>query len=57
MGQGRDVKESIIITYKCAGKTVFFSGLAVLVGFSSIGFAKFQLYQSALVLRLELVSY
>ena len=28
-------------------KTVFFSGLAVLVGFSSIGFAKFQLYQSA----------
>ncbi|WP_353855698.1 MMPL family transporter [Bacillus sp. Bos-x628] len=47
IGQGRDVQESIIITYKCAGKTVFFSGLAVLVGFSSIGFAKFQLYQSA----------
>ncbi|MFS0656263.1 MMPL family transporter [Bacillus sp. 179-C3.3 HS] len=47
IGQGRDVQESIIVTYKCAGKTVFFSGLAVLVGFSSIGFAKFQLYQSA----------
>ncbi|WP_366204760.1 MMPL family transporter [Bacillus safensis] len=47
IGQGRDVKESIIVTYQCAGKTVFFSGLAVLVGFSSIGFAKFQLYQSA----------
>ncbi|MGE6631494.1 MMPL family transporter [Bacillus sp. NPDC077027] len=47
LGHGRDVQESIIITYKSAGKTVLFSGLAVLVGFSSIGFAKFQLYQSA----------
>lgn len=28
IGQGRDVKESIIVTYQCAGKTVFFSGLA-----------------------------
>ncbi len=39
--------EAIITTYKTAGKTVFFSGLAVLVGFTSIGFSTFMLYRSA----------
>jgi len=39
--------DAIIATYRTAGKTVFFSGLAVLVGFVAIGFSKFILYQSA----------
>ncbi|WP_419882700.1 MMPL family transporter [Peribacillus sp. B-H-3] len=39
--------EAIITTYRTAGKTVFFSGLAVLVGFAAIGFSTFKLYQSA----------
>lgn len=42
-----DKWEAIIETYKKAGKTVFFSGLAVLVGFSAIGLSQFVLYRSA----------
>ncbi|MFF2481184.1 MMPL family transporter [Paenibacillus sp. NPDC058071] len=45
--RGGDVWESIIVTYQTAGKTVLFSGLAVLVGFASIGFSTFGLYRSA----------
>ncbi|RCX21382.1 RND superfamily putative drug exporter [Fontibacillus phaseoli] len=44
---GADKWEAIILTYRKAGKTVFFSGLAVLVGFSAIGFSQFVLYRSA----------
>lgn len=39
--------EAVLATYKTAGKTVFYSGLAVLVGFASIGFSDFILYRSA----------
>ncbi|MBB6019274.1 RND superfamily putative drug exporter [Paenibacillus sp. JGP012] len=39
--------DAIIATYRTAGKTVFFSALAVLVGFVAIGFAQFMLYRSA----------
>ncbi|GIP35736.1 MMPL family transporter [Paenibacillus sp. J2TS4] len=42
-----DVGAAVIETYRTAGKTVFFSGLAVMVGFASIGFSTFILYQSA----------
>ncbi|MCA0756169.1 MMPL family transporter [Paenibacillus sp. N4] len=42
-----DKAEAIIHTYRTAGKTVLFSGLAVLVGFASIGFSTFMLYRSA----------
>lgn len=41
------VKEAIIRTYSTAGRTVIFSALAALVGFSTIGLASFKLYQSA----------
>ncbi|WP_307728837.1 MMPL family transporter [Alkalicoccobacillus plakortidis] len=34
-------------TYRTAGKTLFFSGLAVFIGFAAIGFADFKIYQSA----------
>ncbi len=40
-------KEAVMATYKAAGKTIFFAGLAVLIGFSTIGFSTFSLYQSA----------
>lgn len=39
--------EAIIATYRQAGRTVFFSGLAVMIGFAAIGFSQFILYQSA----------
>ncbi|MFD1178071.1 MMPL family transporter [Paenibacillus puldeungensis] len=42
-----DQWEAIVRTYRTAGKTVFFSGLAVLVGFSTIGLSQFMLYRSA----------
>ncbi|CAM4283675.1 MMPL family transporter [Paenibacillus tarimensis] len=42
-----DKTEAIVNTYRTAGRTVFFSGLAVLVGFISIGFSTFALYRSA----------
>ncbi|WP_404451612.1 MMPL family transporter [Virgibacillus necropolis] len=41
------IKEAVVTTYKSAGKTIFFAGLAVLVGFSTIGLSTFSLYQSA----------
>ncbi len=41
------VTEAIVTTYRTAGKTVFFSGIAVLIGFASIGLSTFQLYKSA----------
>ncbi len=47
LAQGQEVVPAILRTYKTAGKTVLFSGLAVLIGFASIGFASFKLYQSA----------
>ncbi|WP_138753831.1 MMPL family transporter [Paenibacillus sinopodophylli] len=42
-----DKTQAIIQTYRTAGRTVLFSGLAVLVGFSAIGFSTFMLYRSA----------
>ncbi|MEB6549866.1 MMPL family transporter [Heyndrickxia sporothermodurans] len=47
LSKGNDTFGAILATYKSAGKTVVFSGLAVMIGFASIGFASFKLYQSA----------
>lgn len=47
MSHRESVTDAILETYRNAGRTVFFSGLAVLVGFSVIGFSQFKLYQSA----------
>ncbi|MFD0051826.1 MMPL family transporter [Actinomycetes bacterium NPDC127524] len=47
ISEHESLAEAIITTYRTAGKTVFFSGLAVLVGFAAIGFSTFKLYQSA----------
>ncbi|MGY5190519.1 UNVERIFIED_CONTAM: MMPL family transporter, partial [Bacillus amyloliquefaciens DSM 7 = ATCC 23350] len=47
IAHGKDKIEAILITYKTAGKTVLFSGIAVLIGFTCIGLAQFQLYKSA----------
>jgi putative drug exporter of the RND superfamily len=41
------VEEAVIQTFKNGGRTVFFSGLAVLIGFSTIGLSTFNIYQSA----------
>ncbi|MFD2208307.1 efflux RND transporter permease subunit [Virgibacillus halophilus] len=41
------VKDAVIATYQSSSKTILFAGLAVLIGFSTIGLSKFSLYQSA----------
>ncbi len=47
LAEKESVAEAIVATYKTAGKTVFFSGLAVMIGFAAIGLSTFKLYQSA----------
>ena len=39
--------EAIITTFKSGGKTVFFSAIAVFIGFATIGLSTFNIYQSA----------
>ncbi|WP_339216084.1 MMPL family transporter [Ornithinibacillus sp. FSL M8-0202] len=41
------IKDAVLHTYKSSGKTVLFAGIAVLIGFSTIGLSTFSLYQSA----------
>lgn len=52
LSHDENVSLAIINTYRTAGKTVLFSGLAVLVGFASIGLATFKLYQSAVAVAI-----
>ncbi|MDR4946826.1 MMPL family transporter [Neobacillus cucumis] len=47
MANRESVTDAIVETYRTAGKTVFFSGIAVMIGFASIGLSTFQLYKSA----------
>lgn len=47
LAQSDSVSDAILATYKNAGRTVFFSGVAVMIGFAAIGFSQFILYQSA----------
>ena len=46
------VTEAVIETYRNAGRTVLFSGIAVMIGFAAIGFSKFILYQSAVAVAI-----
>ncbi len=47
LAEKESVADAILETYRTAGKTVLFSGIAVMIGFASIGFSTFKLYQSA----------
>jgi putative drug exporter of the RND superfamily len=47
LSEKETVSEAIIATYRNAGRTVLFSGVAVMIGFAAIGFSQFILYQSA----------
>lgn len=46
------IGDAIAATYRTAGKTVLFSGLAVLVGFTAIGLSTFILYRSAVAVAI-----
>ncbi|WP_174728537.1 MMPL family transporter [Mesobacillus harenae] len=47
LAKTESVADAILATYRNAGRTVFFSGVAVMIGFAAIGFSQFILYQSA----------
>src|SRR5690606_32208814 len=47
LAAGHGVEESIINTYKTAGRTLLISGIAVFIGFFAIGFADFPIFKSA----------
>ncbi|MBY6268854.1 MMPL family transporter [Parageobacillus thermoglucosidasius] len=47
LSQHESIANAIIATYRTAGKTVLFSGIAVMIGFAAIGLSTFKLYQSA----------
>lgn len=47
LSKSKPVNEAIAATYKTAGKTILFSGLTVLIGFSTLMLAQFSIYRSA----------
>ncbi|WP_158598320.1 MMPL family transporter [Falsibacillus albus] len=47
LSKGGGKLDAISATYRTAGKTVFFSGLAVLVGFSILVLAEFSIFRAA----------
>lgn len=47
LSKHEQIDDAILATYRNAGRTVIFSALAVMIGFSAIGFSTFKLYQSA----------
>ena len=55
LSHGAEKTEAIVTTYRTAGRTVLFSGLAVFIGFASIGFSTFVLYRSAVAVAVGIV--
>ncbi|WP_187274235.1 MMPL family transporter [Paenibacillus sp. N3.4] len=51
----RGVVQAIERTYQTAGRTVLFSGFAVMVGFAVLGLAEFSIYQSAVAIAIGVV--
>lgn len=47
LAERETIPEAIIETYRHGGKTVLYSGIAVMIGFATIGMSEFILYQSA----------
>lgn len=55
MGAGLNPREAVHATYRTAGKTVIYSGVAVLVAFTSLYFVQFDLYRSAVAVGVGIV--
>ncbi len=52
IAQRKSIVKSIVQTYKTAGKTVFYSGIAVFIGFSGLYLAQFSIFQAASVVAI-----
>lgn len=55
MSKQRSIPAAIIETYRTAGKTVLFSGLAVFIGFSMLWLAEFGIYRSAVAIAIGIL--
>lgn len=55
ISSGQSVENAVTETYRTAGKTVLYSGIAVLVAFMSLWFVKFDLYRSAVAVGVGIV--
>ncbi|WP_099221432.1 MMPL family transporter [Listeria costaricensis] len=55
VGRGLDIREAVSVTYRTAGKTVIYSGIAVLVAFTTLYFVQFDLYRSAVAVGVGIV--
>lgn len=47
LSHGLSIDEAILKSFKTAGKTIFYSGLTVFMGFASLTFVQFPVYRSA----------
>jgi len=47
LSHGFSINEAILKSYQTAGKTIFYSGLTVFMGFASLTFVQFPVYRSA----------
>lgn len=54
LSAGHSVEDSIVNTYKTAGRTLLISGIAVFIGFSAIGFADFPIFKSAVAVAVAI---
>lgn len=49
------VDQAVLATYRTAGKTVFYSGLAIFIGFSMLGLSNFSIYQSGVAVAIGVI--
>ncbi|GGA05822.1 membrane protein [Paenibacillus marchantiophytorum] len=52
LSHGLSVDEAIVVTYKTAGKTIFYSILTVFIAFASLTFSDFGIYKSGNVVAI-----
>ncbi|WP_238996668.1 MMPL family transporter [Paenibacillus pinistramenti] len=55
LAHGKSTDEAILISYKTAGKTIFYSILTIFFAFASLSFANFGIYKSANVVAIGAV--
>lgn len=52
LGKQAGTREAVFATYRTAGRTVLYSGAAVLIGFGILGFARFSIYRSSVAVAI-----
>lgn len=55
LAKHKSITGAILETYKTAGKTVFYSGIAVFIGFAMLAFSQFGIYRSAVAVAVGIL--